>query len=591
MIIKIDNAQFYYDLFYQLSFLIVLLIYLIEGFYRKFPWTTWLLVLVTVRLFFIAGTKFGAISIEDFNYLMHNFQLPEMHSKNMLGGLIFGLGAIGLSKIVLRIKYPIFNAFAVGVPFAMAIQRVGCLLAGCCFGNETSHFLGIKYGVNSSAFYQQLLSHDINTVDTLSLPVHPVPLYIIIYCSIIVMVMLKFRHYWKRPGNLALSSLLLLMVGRFIVEFFRAPQSNGDFLGIDIMGLKVVQIICLAIILILAIIIFYREKNIVANKFEKHENHPLYNSFYLLFLTSVLVITKNWFTYVEFIVLLLILIPASIGVLWQLIKFYPSLKVRVSTISVLLLSFFLMGQTSVDQGKTKSFKSIKLGYSQGEYESYHSSGRGEGCDRQSLGQDFQQQYKLIGGGYSITKEEAKNVFEYGLNGYFGQQKEYGVETGVNNEILIAGINPFVNYEMNWLGVGGGLHLGNLSNAPEHWSEQGEIKMPETGSKRSPVYPQFSVRLGHQRFLFLKYNFANQFPSPFPGQMHQIELGTGLGLKNGTRISFGATYESENPHLSAYIPIKNKYVLEPFYSWRNKSASNYPYYFSIGLHYRFGHEIK
>ena len=53
MKIDIDNGQYFYDLFYQVSFLLVLFIYLIEGYKRKFPWSTWLLVIITVRIFFI----------------------------------------------------------------------------------------------------------------------------------------------------------------------------------------------------------------------------------------------------------------------------------------------------------------------------------------------------------------------------------------------------------------------------------------------------------------------------------------------------------------------------------------------------------
>ena len=585
MTINIDNAQFYYDLFYQVSFLVVLLIYIWEGINRKFPLSTWILLIVTVRLFFIIGTKLGAISSENFNFIINNVQLPEIHSKNMLGGLILGLIGIGLAKIILKVKYPVLNAFALALPVAMVIQRVGCLLAGCCFGNETNFWGGIQYGVGSSAFHHHYVTQKVGLFDTLSLTVHPVPVYIIIYCIITAVLMICFRHFWKRPGNLALSSLALLLTGRFVVEFFRSPLSNGDYLGNTLLGLKVVQVICLASIIVLCTVIFWREKVDRSPVNKKSENHPVYNASYLLVLTALLVLTRNWFEYVEFMMLLMVLIPAVAAIVIQLIQFYPSLKVRVSTISILLLSFLLMGQTTTKKELTQKYKSIKLGFSRGEYESSHNIGRGSGCDRQSQTQHFMQEYSLLGGGYSITHIYNKEVLEYGLNGYLGQQKEFALTSNLEHKNSIFGVNPFVSYDFNWLGLGAGLHIGNLISAPENWVEEGEPKMPESGYKKSPVFPQFSVRFGSRRFAFIQYKYNNHFPSPFPYHKNQIEFGTGLGLRNGTNLRIG-TIDGESSYLGAYIPIKNKYVIEPYYSWH---SSEELHHFSIGLQYRFGHE--
>jgi hypothetical protein len=585
MTINIDNAQFYYDLFYQVSFLVVLLIYIWEGINRKFPLSTWILLIVTVRLFFIIGTKLGAISSENFNFIINNFQLPEIHSKNMLGGLILGLIGIGLAKVVLKVKYPILNAFAIAVPVAMAIQRVGCLLAGCCFGNETNFWGGVQYGVGSSAFHHHYITQKVGLFDTLSLTVHPVPVYIIIYCTITAVLIIRFRHLWKRPGNLALSSLALILMGRFVVEFFRSSLSNGDYLGNTFLGIKVVQIVCLAFVIILCTIIYWREKVNKSPVYKKNENHPIYNASYLMILTALLVVTKNWFEYVEFMMLLMVLIPAVIAIVTQLIRHYPSLKVRVSTVSILLLSFLLMGQTTTKKELTQKYKSIKIGFTRGEYESYHNIGQGSGCDRRSGSQDFKQEYNMLGGGYSITKVFEKEIFEYGLNGYLGQQKEFALTAGAEHENMIFGVNPYVNYDLNWLGLGAGLHLGNLFLAPEHWVEDGEPKMPEKGFKQSPVFPQFSARIGPRRFAFIQYKYLSHFPSPFPYYNHKLEIGTGLGLRNGTNLRMGVIFEGDS-YFGAYVPIKNKYVIEPYYFWNSGRSANH---FSIGLQYRFGHE--
>ncbi|MEI7504126.1 MAG: prolipoprotein diacylglyceryl transferase family protein, partial [Paludibacter sp.] len=174
MKIDISNGQFFYDLFYQISFLLVLIIYLIEGHKRRFPWSTWLLVIVTVRLFFIIGTKFGAITLDDFNYFTQNLQFPASYNTNLIGGLILGFAGVGFSKLMLRIRYPILDAFAIAAPLGMAVQRIGCLMVGCCYGTETIMPWGIQYGVHSPAFQNHCNSHQIGLHDTLSLNVHPV---------------------------------------------------------------------------------------------------------------------------------------------------------------------------------------------------------------------------------------------------------------------------------------------------------------------------------------------------------------------------------------------------------------------------------
>lgn len=585
MIIQIENGQFYYDLFYQIAFIVVLLIYFTEGFRRSFPLTSWLLVIITVRLFFIAGTKLGTVTPDDFQYLVQHLQVPPITSKNMIGGFIFGLLGIVFAKWVLKIRYPIFDAFALAVPFSMAIQRVGCLMVGCCFGTETNMPFGIQYGIEAPAFQHQFLADRLSTADHLSLPVHPVPIYIILYCLITVVLLWKFRHYWKRPGNLALMSLALLMFGRFIVEFFRDPLSNGVVLGSPFMGMKIVQVIVLGAFILVVIALILRERNYQPAYFSMAENHPLHNAFYLLFLTIYLLAIRNWLTAVEFNVLLFVLIPAAISVVWNLLKHYYSLRVRISTIFILLIAFVLMGQKTPDKEK---YQTIKFGISQGEYQTYHSIGQGSGCERVSEYQKFRQKYFMAGVGYSQTEIKGNEQLEYGLNGYFGQQLEYGLKNNYEDKTLLIGINPYVNYDLKWIGVGGGLHIGNLSYTIDNWVEDGTPELPKSGSQKTPVFPQFYFRVGPERFLFIDYKLADHFPSPFPGLEHQFELGTGFGLKNGTNFKIGTSPNST--FISAYIPISKEIVIEPYYLWNNggtESVSN-PYQLSFSLHYRFGY---
>jgi len=224
----------------------------------------------------------------------------------------------------------------------------------------------------------------------------------------------------------------------------------------------------------------------------------------------------------------------------------------------------------------------------------HDIGTGEGCDRRSLSQDFHHRYNSFGLGYSITELRNKEMLEYGVNGFFGRHYELGETSMIETDNPVVSINPYLKYDLKWIGIGGGLHFGNIRLAPSYWTEEGTAVMPTTGTKESPVLPQFYFRIGPKNILFLSYKYADHFPSPFPGTYQNIEIGSGFGTKNGFNLRFG-TDTQDKTYLAAYIPINNKFVFEPFYGWANSHESltgiNVQHQLSIGLHYRFGHKIK
>lgn len=591
MIIKFDHPQFYYDLFYQLSSLIVIFIYLFESYKRKIPWITMMLVVVTTHIFLIVGSRLGALTYIDVDYFLQHLRLPEKHSRNMAGALLLALAGIGVAKLLLKIKYPILDAFAIAAPFGMAIQRIGCLLTGCCFGNETHWPIGIQYGSNTPAFFHQFQAGRLGTGDELSLHIHPVPLYIIIYSLLVGIILMKYRNFWKKPGNLALSGLLLILAGWLIIEFFRDPLSRGAFLGATVMGLKRIQIIYLAIIPILAATIYYREKHYKPKEFIVQENHPLHNALYISILVALLLITRNWFSIVEFNTILFVLIPVSIGIIIEVIKHLYSLQVRISVALLVVLSFLLMGQT-LPQDEKKVYQSIKLGYADGSFDTKHNIGMGEGCDRVSETQLFHQRYKMMGIGYSTTEIKNKEIFEYGLNGFFGQHMETGKTTFEKTEHRIVSINPFFKYDLNWLGLGGGLHVGNLRYSPLFWTEDKAAQLPVTGTKESNVLPQFYARFGPRKWAFVSYHYMDQFPAPFPGNYSNIEFGSGFGAKNGFNLRIGTDNHGKS-YLTGFIPLNDLFVIEPFYGWlENVDYGNlYQNQLSLGLHYRFAHKTK
>ena len=131
------------------------------------------------------------------------------------GGIIGGiLGAYIYAKIK---KIDILAYFDLAVPsiaFAQGFGRIGCLLAGCCYGKETSGAFSITF--HTSAF----APNGVALVPTQ------------IYSSI-----LDFLHYGllllilrsqKKDGETAAAYLIFYSAGRFVLEFFRGDLARGS---------------------------------------------------------------------------------------------------------------------------------------------------------------------------------------------------------------------------------------------------------------------------------------------------------------------------------------------------------------------------
>jgi len=167
----------FFSIFYNLAFLVALTILLYEGYRRKFPILKWILLLALTKLLFIAGSKIVTYTLEDLHYFFTNFSLPPTFQKSLFGGLL--LGSIGLiaGKYLFRFRQNFMDAFAVVLPLAIAIQRIGCFLTGCCFGKVAQVPWAVKYPVNTLPHYHHFQNGLISFHDVVSLPVHPVQLY------------------------------------------------------------------------------------------------------------------------------------------------------------------------------------------------------------------------------------------------------------------------------------------------------------------------------------------------------------------------------------------------------------------------------
>jgi len=159
------------------------------------------------------------------------------------GGLIFALLA-GL-WLVRRYKLPVWSAadmYAPGVALGHIIGRLGCLLAGCCYGRPTD----LPWGIT---FTSPVAAASAGT--PLGIPLHPTQIYDAGAELLILIVLLVLERRGRPyPGRTWWLYILLYAVARFIVEIFRADD-RGIIAGVSTSQFVSLVIAPIAIVMLL----------------------------------------------------------------------------------------------------------------------------------------------------------------------------------------------------------------------------------------------------------------------------------------------------------------------------------------------------
>ena len=138
------------------------------------------------------------------------------------------------------------DAFAPGIAAGQAVGRLGCLLAGCCYGHPTD----VPWGIT---FTNPLAAANVGT--PLDVSLHPTQLYESIASLVILGVLLALERRWRPfPGRTFWTYLLLYPAVRFVIEFFRGDPrgavfdvlSTSQFVSALLAPLSIVMLVLLA---------------------------------------------------------------------------------------------------------------------------------------------------------------------------------------------------------------------------------------------------------------------------------------------------------------------------------------------------------
>lgn len=152
-----------------------------------------------------------------------------IHSKNLWSDLAYGfvvyggiIGGILILYVYSRFKKLNFlqymDLIVPSVSIGQGFGRIGCLLAGCCYGRETDCPIGIVF--HNSEFAP-------NGVSLL-----PTQIFSSLGDFLIAGFLIWYAGKQKKDGKVISMYLILYGVGRFIVEIFRNdPRGNVGMLS------------------------------------------------------------------------------------------------------------------------------------------------------------------------------------------------------------------------------------------------------------------------------------------------------------------------------------------------------------------------
>jgi len=190
----------------------------------------------------VAGGKLLMV-LFDLDFYLRNpgelFSLTTLRAGGVFyGGLVLAL----LTAIIYmrRVKLPGWrtaDALAPGVALGHAIGRIGCFMAGCCWGSECHLPWAVTF---SNPDTHEMFGTPLNV------PLHPAQLYQSAAEALIFALL-----YWRftkphEPGFILGLYLMLTSTGRFLIEFgrfheqalpFGGPLSNGQWISLAIFAI------------------------------------------------------------------------------------------------------------------------------------------------------------------------------------------------------------------------------------------------------------------------------------------------------------------------------------------------------------------
>ncbi|MBO4904155.1 MAG: prolipoprotein diacylglyceryl transferase [Lachnospiraceae bacterium] len=171
------------------------------------------------------------------------------------GGILTGIATIYVYCRIKKLDFLNYlDLFAASVPINQALGRIGCLLAGCCYGRQTESSFSLVFPEGCCA-----PPH-----------VHLIPTQPIMaagnFVIFVILVVLWLKGYHRIRGLMTSLYLIMYSIGRFLIEFIRDDERG------NVGALSTSQFISLFIFVAGAVLLFVSTRSRRSLTEEKSDN-------------------------------------------------------------------------------------------------------------------------------------------------------------------------------------------------------------------------------------------------------------------------------------------------------------------------------
>lgn len=175
----------------------------------------------------LLGGKLLYIITEARTYIEEPKNLLDIGSGFVIYGSIIA-GALAVYLYSKRNGWDVLKVMDMAIPaipLAQGFGRIGCFLAGCCYGRPTIMSIGV-------VFKESFLAPN-------GIHLHPTQIYSAIFDFTLAIFLLYFSKKERNRGRIFSLYVIIYSIGRFIVEYFRddprrsvAVFSTSQFISI-----------------------------------------------------------------------------------------------------------------------------------------------------------------------------------------------------------------------------------------------------------------------------------------------------------------------------------------------------------------------
>ena len=532
--------------FYALAFLAAYLTAALIGYRRGWPLAAWLLVLAAAGIGGVVGTRLLPLGIDGLRALLTEGALPDAGVRRIPGTVVGALLMAEAARRFLGVRQSMLAPLAYSGLAALAVVRVGCLLAGCCFGTPTDGPWGVTYASGSFVHGFHLAHGIVEAGAAQPHAVHAIPLYDVLFAILGLALLPRLARRLTLEDNLCWVTVGAYSAYRFAQDFVRADEA------VALAGLTAIQLV----MVVGAIGAFgwvafseRRARRMAGGVRPVVGTEPGLARMAALLgvLLALRLGLEGWLTAPESAVLFVRLLPATLAVGTVVFRSALAPQIRWAGVGVAVMLPLVMGfqlrPIPVDSTGSFSFLAVDAHVGAGQYE------ESDICDPDL----YRYQRGGLGLAYVTAEPAQESSYELGVRVYgASQQQSTGLEREAD-DVPVQVVNPYVQYEGAYVGGHLGVHLGQV------------VFLSADSSDARTALPSVGVRLG-PRVAHFQLGVLDDFQFGAPAPALRFGFGTGRLTESGQELRFQGGFAPTGFYAMGSLPVSEALLIEPMGSF-------------------------